>query len=78
MYYLVISVLSVNLSISFDVVTENKFESLENCLNKKEYFLTNDNLVYSEMCAHEDDLKFLNYDMQSDQFSKNIFHYKNN
>ena len=47
-------------------------------LNKKEYFLTNDNLVYSEMCAHEDDLKFLNYDMQSDQFSKNIFHYKNN
>jgi len=76
MWYLAISIWSISSGADFSVVTQKTFSTLEECQNYGEYYLNNDNLSYSEMCVHEDDIEYLGFDDLTGELSGNVFYLK--
>lgn len=76
MWYLAISILSISTGANVSVITDKTFSTLEKCLNYGEYYFNNDNLSYSEICVHEDDLEYLGFDDLTGELSGNVFHIK--
>ena len=68
--------MSISTGADISVITQKTFSTLEKCLNNGEYYFNNDNLSYTEMCVHEEDLEYLSFDDLTGEFSGNIFRIK--
>lgn len=66
MWYLVMTFFFSNHP-TIDIITNQKFESLDECLSQEMYF-NSEEISYSKMCIFEDDLEIVGYDhMTGDQ-----------